>query len=144
MRLSLLLSTLLAALAFSTPALCADSPQADGLELEICRLPGVPSEYHGREIDIPGAAAFAPAGGLIDPAATSRPAARPLRVALAAPVSIAASAFCVNAPIRPVDPVQDHALRARIGEPFWASGGIPGMRPGSLDVVYGLLRVKEE
>ena len=144
MRLSLLFPPLLAAIGAASPAFCADSPQAAELELEICRLPGMPAEYSGREIDIPAGAAFAPAGGLIDPTATGGPAATPLRVTLVAPVSIAASAFCVRAPVRPVDPAQNRALHARIGEPFWVSGGLPGMRPGALDVVYGLLRSKEE
>ena len=143
MRLTILLPILFAAPLWCAPALAADPPPAGGLELEICRLPGVPSEYSGREIDIPAGVAFSQASGLDDVAAP-QPAAPPIRVTLAAPAAIPASAFCVRAPIRPADPAQDHALHARVGDMFWVTSGMPGMAPGSLDAIYRLLRDKDE
>lgn len=46
--------------------------------------------------------------------------------------------------IRPGGHPQDRALRARAGDMFWVTSGMPGMRPGSLDAIYGLLRDKDE
>jgi hypothetical protein len=144
MRQKRLAYALLAALALSVHAARADQPVAAGIEIEICRLPGSPSEYSDQEIDIPAGTVFAAADIAVgDATAPDSAAASSVGVITAAPVAIAAAAFCARAPIRLADPAEEGEVHARIGSMLLplGSGGIraaPAAR--ALDAVYGLLR----
>ena len=144
MRRSRLFFALLAALGPGAQTARADPPVAAGMDLEICRLPGTPSEYSDREIDIPAGTVFAAADIAIGDASAPGPAAAPaVGVITAAPVAIAAAAFCARAPIRPANPAADGAVRARVGTMFLprGSGGVrPALAARALDTVYGLLQ----
>jgi hypothetical protein len=140
LRSTLLLSALFAALAASGPAgaaaLTAGGGDA-GVELEICRLPGSLSEYSGKEISIPAGTTFTDEvfdlGGAAERSA-------PINVMTTAPAALAASAFCVRVPVKPVTPADGAALSQSFGHMFVA-GGTSAVRAGRVfDRVYGLLR----
>jgi hypothetical protein len=140
MRQPLLLPFLFLALAPAAHA--ADSPA--GLELEICRLPGMPAEYSGHAIDIPAGIAFSATTGIPDAADPAQAPVPPVTVTLTAPATIAAAGFCVRAPIAPGDTVSARALGGHVGDMFQVSRGLPGTAHGTLDTIYGLLREKGE
>ncbi|HXZ00260.1 MAG TPA: hypothetical protein VEI03_09680 [Stellaceae bacterium] len=106
-------------------------------------MPGPPSEYSEQEIDIPTGTVFAAASLSVGDDSAPRAAAESaVGVITAAPVAIAAAAFCARAPIRLADPAEDGEVRARIGSLFLPRGG-SGIRAAlaaqALDAVYGLL-----
>ena len=147
MTASLFLRTtlLLAALGASGPAwpaaLSADSGAGavGGIELEICRLPGSSEEYSGSVINIPAGTTFTDDVFDLGQGAPS-PSAAPLTVTTTAPASLAASAFCLRVPVKPVTPADRVALSASFGRMFVASGKGTVTLGHVFDRVYGLLR----
>jgi hypothetical protein len=144
MQQKALFTTVLAGLALSGFAAAAapspSSPSAAGVQLEICRLPGSLSEYSGKEVDIPAGTTFAEDlfqedDGVLP--AASQPS---VRVVTTAPVALAASAFCVRAPVRPLAPAAAAALQASFGRMFVVAGKRAHGASGVLDRIYGLLQ----
>jgi hypothetical protein len=141
MQQKALFTTVLAGLALSGfAAAAAPSSAAAGVRLEICRLPGSLSEYSGKEVDIPAGTTFAEDlfqedDGVLP--AASQPS---VRVVTTAPVALAASAFCVRAPIRPLAPAAAAALQASFGRMFVVAGKRAHGASGVLDRIYGLLQ----
>lgn len=133
---------LLAALAFGAPAALADPAPGAALELEICRLPGLDSQFAGQEIDVPAGTSFflLNIGG--EDAMPVRGARPQLSVTTTASARIAAADFCARAPIRPPDSAAASAARAAIGNMFLAraTGGPAQVTMGPLDSIYGLLQ----
>ena len=143
MRQPLLFPFLLLALAPAARAAAAESPAA-GLELEICRLPGMPAEYSGHAIDIPAGVAFSATTGIPDAADPAQAPVPPITVTLTAPATIGAASFCVRAPIAASDAASARVLDGHVGDMFQVSRGMPGAAAGTFDTIYGLLREKGE
>jgi hypothetical protein len=138
MRQLLLTSACLAALAI--PIAAAQASPGGGVALEICRLPGALSEYSGKAIELPAGMIFATddsdeAIGSDFDASSKDP---PLKVVTSAPVSLGASKFCVDAPIKPLAPA---AVQRALGRMFVATGGTLGRGDtATLDAIYGVLQ----
>ena len=133
MRQTILLPALLAALASGPAAAHAALPAVAGLQLEICRLPGMSVDDGDQAIRIPAGTVFTAAGvdaGLAAP--TSTAGTPPLRVILAAPATIDPAAFCVRAPISLPDPVARGAVRAELDSMSWVSSGPVSANAGPL------------
>lgn len=139
MRSTLLILTLFAALAASGLAGAAAPAAAAGVELEICRLPGSLAEYSGTVINIPAGTTFTDeVFDLGD--GTPAPGGAPVDVMTTAPVALAASAFCVRVPVKPVTPADGAALPESFGRMFVAGGNGAANDGHVFDRIYGLLR----
>jgi hypothetical protein len=134
-----LLPALLAALALASQAAVSALPDTVGLQLEICRLPGMPLEGD-QAIRIPAGTIFIPMDVAAGFAPATTAASPPLTVILAAPATIASSAFCVRAPIRLAGTPGSGAVRAELDGMFRVKAE-PAKR--TLDRIYALLRRKE-
>jgi hypothetical protein len=139
MRRTFLLPALIAALPLASEAAVSALPDAPGLQLEICRLPGLPLDGD-QAIHLPAGTVFIPMDADPDLAAPMSAASPPLRVILAAPATIDASAFCVRAPVRLPGAPPRGTLRAELDGMFRVG---PGPATQTLDRIYALLRRKD-